>query len=251
MLVFGALDQLGEDLVEVGSILAAGDDLAALGGDLLQHPRRRRAGVFGDDQHLARPRLANGEDARHTRQECAVEGTRRLDLDDFAESLTGRIRALSATHDLLSQSDWNNAPIAEVVRSELAPYMATSDRHVEVEGPEISLAPNDALSLGLALHELATNAAKYGALSTPEGHIHIAWRLLSPEIAELQWRESGGPPVKTPRKRGFGRDLLEKIVAHELQSKVDLRFDAEGVACTLQVPVRRLTNFALRSAKRG
>ncbi len=181
----------------------------------------------------------------------ALTRRRSIDLDDFAESLTGRIRALSATHDLLSQSDWTDAPIAEIVRSELAPYMAESDGHVDVAGPAISLAPNDAMSLGLAIHELATNAAKYGALSTTEGRVFIEWRLLATDVAELHWREAGGPPVKAPTKRGFGRDLLEKIVAHELQSKVDLRFDPAGVECTLQVPVRKLASFALRSAKRS
>src|SRR5690606_30769141 len=100
-------------------------------------------------------------------------------------------------------------------------------------------------------HELATNAAKYGALSSPEGRVVIEWRLISPEVAEVRWREEGGPPVTAPGKRGFGRDLLEKIVAHELQSKVDLRFEPEGVQCTLNVPVRQLTNFALRSGGRG
>lgn len=181
----------------------------------------------------------------------ALTRRRSVDLDDFAESLTGRIRALSATHDLLSHSDWTDAPIAEIVRSELAPYMADVDSHVAMSGPAISLAPNDAMSLGLAIHELATNAAKYGALSTAEGRVFIEWRLVAPEVVELHWREAGGPPVQAPNKRGFGRDLLEKIVAHELQSKVDLRFDAAGVECTLQVPVRKLMSFALRSTKRG
>lgn len=181
----------------------------------------------------------------------ALTRRRSVDLDDFAESLTGRIRALSATHDLLSHSDWSNAPIADIVRSELAPYMGENDRHVEMSGPEISLAPNDAMSLGLAVHELATNAAKYGALSTPEGRIFIEWRQTAPEVVELRWREAGGPPVQPPTKRGFGRDLLEKIVAHELQSKVELTFDPAGVECTLQVPVRKLQSFVLRGAKRG
>ncbi|MCW1429753.1 CHASE domain-containing protein [Novosphingobium sp. JCM 18896] len=179
----------------------------------------------------------------------ALTRRRSVDLDDFAESLTGRIRALSATHDLLSQSDWTDAPVAEIVRSELAPYMGEKDGHIDMAGPAINLAPNDAMSLGLAIHELATNAAKYGALSTTQGRVYIEWRLIAPDVAELHWREAGGPPVVAPRKRGFGRDLLEKIVAHELGSKVDLRFDPEGVECTLQVPVRKLTSFALRSTR--
>ena len=171
---------------------------------------------------------------------------RSADIDEFAESLTARLRALSATHDLLSQSNWSHAPIRDVVRSELAPYMEGGETHVEMAGPDISLAPNDALSLGLAVHELATNAAKYGALSTIEGHIHVSWQLLTPKMAEVYWRESGGPPVAAPTKRGFGRDLIEKIVAGELKSEVDLQFNPEGVECRLQVPIRELGEFSLR-----
>jgi two-component sensor histidine kinase/CHASE1-domain containing sensor protein len=170
-------------------------------------------------------------------------------LDDFAESLTARIRALSATHDLLAQSDWNDAPISEIVRSELAPYLQANEGHIELAGPAINLAPNDALSLGLAIHELATNAAKYGALSTPDGRIAVTWQQMSPEVAELHWREAGGPRVEEPKRRGFGRDLIEKIVAHELRSKVELRFEPEGVQCRLLVPVRRTGAFAIRSDK--
>lgn len=159
---------------------------------------------------------------------AALTRRRATDIDDFTESLTARIRALSATHDLLSQSDWTHAVLGDVVRSELAPYMEGNESHVEMSGPEVRLAPNDAMSLGLAIHELATNAAKYGALSTTGGRIHVHWILVSPELAEIDWREEGGPPVVEPAKRGFGRDLIEKIVAHELKSDVDLRFKPSG-----------------------
>ena len=175
---------------------------------------------------------------------------RRADsIDEFTESLTARIRALSATHDLLSQSDWGNAAIGDIVRSELAPYMEGQENHVEMAGPSIKLAPNDAMSLGLAIHELATNAAKYGALSTPEGRIHVTWLLLSPDSAEVHWREEGGPVVSVPQKRGFGRDLIEKIVAHELRSQVDLRFNPGGVECRMKVPVRATREFSLRAER--
>ena len=173
---------------------------------------------------------------------------RRADnIDDFAESLTGRVRALSATHDLLSQTDWSNAPISQVIGSELAPYMQDGEKHVEMRGPEVSLAPNDALSLGLAVHELATNAAKYGALSANEGRVSVTWRLMTPELIEVHWREEGGPPVVPPAKRGFGRELIEKIVAQELKAEVELEFLPGGVECRLRVPVRRLSDFALRA----
>ncbi|MFC0202771.1 CHASE domain-containing protein [Novosphingobium soli] len=181
---------------------------------------------------------------------AALTRRRSTSIDDFTESLTARIRALSATHDLLSQSDWGNAALGDIVRSELAPYMEGQESHVTMSGPTIKLAPNDAMSLGLAIHELATNAAKYGALSTIEGRIHVHWVLLSPELAEIHWREEGGPPVVQPDKRGFGRDLIEKIVAHELKSEVDLRFNPGGVECRLKVPVRASREFVLRTEKR-
>jgi two-component sensor histidine kinase len=178
---------------------------------------------------------------------AALTRRRSSNIDEFTESLTARIRALSATHDLLSQSDWGNAPLGEIIRSELAPYMDGGDSHVRMAGPEIKLAPNDAMSLGLAIHELATNAAKYGALSTTTGQVHVTWTLEGPDKAEIRWREEGGPTVSEPTKRGFGRDLIEKIVAHELRSQVDLQFFPEGVQCRLTVPVRESREFLLRS----
>lgn len=174
---------------------------------------------------------------------------RATDLDDFSDSLTGRLRALSATHDLLSQTDWRDVSIDQLIRTELAPYIDETENRIAISGPEVSLAPTEALSFGLAIHELATNAAKYGALSTAEGRIFIEWRLQSPQVAEVLWREEGGPPVTMPTKRGFGIDLLEKIVAQELNSRVDMQFLPTGVQCRLHVPVRKLSDFTLRTTR--
>lgn len=167
-------------------------------------------------------------------------------LDGFADSLTGRIRALSATHDLLTRSEWGPTPIREVIEAELSPYLAMEGGNLMLAGPPVSLAPSEALSLGLALHELATNAAKYGSLSVPSGKVSISWRLTGSEAVELNWVESGGPPVEAPDKRGFGRELIEKVVAHELNQPVELRFDPDGVRCRMRVPVRTPGAFSLR-----
>ena len=174
---------------------------------------------------------------------------RAADLDSFVESLTGRIRALSATHDLLTQSDWGTTPIRAVIEAELAPYAGGGAQLVAMRGPDVELAPNDALSLGLALHELATNAAKYGSLTTVEGRVSVTWELVTPALARIEWSEAGGPPVQEVRRRGFGTDLIEKIVAHELRNPVELDFATQGVRCTLLIPVRRATQFALREGK--
>ena len=170
-------------------------------------------------------------------------------LSDFADGLDGRIRALSATHDLLTNSDWGTTPVRAVVEAELLPYAKGTDHIVELVGPAVELAPNDALSLGLAIHELATNAAKYGALSQPGGNVAVTWKLTSDRLVRIEWLERGGPPVPEQRGRGFGTDLIERIVAHELKNPVKLVFEPEGVRCVLTIPVRRPTEFAMRAAR--
>ena len=173
---------------------------------------------------------------------------RRADnLDEFAQGIDSRIRALSATHDLLTQSEWGTTPIRSVIEVELAPYANAEDHTVVMEGPDVELAPNDALSMGLAIHELATNAAKFGALSRAGGKVTVIWTLVNEGLARIDWSESGGPRVTEPQKRGFGTDLIEKIVAHELRHPVELEFLPTGVRCKLLVPVREPNEFMLRS----
>ncbi len=179
----------------------------------------------------------------------ALTRRRASTIDEFAEGLDGRIRALSATHDLLTQSDWGPTPIAAVIEAELAPYAREGGPFIERTGPQIDLAPSDALSLGLAIHELATNAAKYGSLSVPGGKLMVEWKQAGPAQAKIEWTETDGPPVPAQRGRGFGMDLIEKIVAHELQSPVKMDFAPEGLRCTLVVPVRAPRPFAIRSGE--
>ena len=169
------------------------------------------------------------------------------DLDEFADSLEGRIRALSATHDLLTGTDWGTTPIRAVIEAELQHCRTTTEQEVTIAGPPVDLAPNDALSFGLAVHELATNAAKYGALSVPGGAIAVSWAMVEDGLAEVTWRERGGPPVAQTRRRGFGTELIEKIVAHELRRPVKLDFAPEGVTCVMRVPVRRRGDFRIRA----
>jgi two-component sensor histidine kinase len=179
----------------------------------------------------------------------ALTRRRSNSLEEFADGLDGRIRALSATHDLLTKSDWGTTPVRSVIEAELLPYTQDGDHKIELAGPDIELAPNDALSLGLAMHELATNASKYGSLSQPGGKVGVDWNLISPGLVRIEWQERGGPPVAPQRGRGFGTDLIERIVAHELKNPVDLEFLPEGVRCVLTVPVRRPTEFAMRASR--
>jgi two-component sensor histidine kinase len=176
---------------------------------------------------------------------------RTRDLDEFADGLEGRIRAISATHALLTNSEWGTTPIRAVIEVEVAPYTRDDGTAVNIVGPDIELAPNDALSLGLAIHELSTNAAKFGALSVAEGRVEIRWELSDEGLAIVEWAEHGGPLVAARRNSGFGTDLIEKIVAHELRYPVDLSFEEEGVRCTLRVPVRQRGEFQLRASRTG
>ncbi len=175
---------------------------------------------------------------------------RATDLDSYVDSLSGRIRALSATHDLLTSNEWSSIELRQIILAELAPYLGANGEHVSLEGPDIRLAPNDALTFGLAVHELATNAAKYGALSLLSGRISIRWEKLSDAVAEVHWQETGGPAVTEPAKRGFGRELIEKILARELNSPIKLSFEADGLQCVFRVPLRKPGAFVLRDGQR-
>lgn len=167
-------------------------------------------------------------------------------LDDFADSLEGRVRALSATHDLLTGTDWGTTPLRSVLEAELQHFRAGGEHIINIDGPPVELAPNDALSFGLAIHELATNAAKYGALSVPDGRVSIYWELIEDTMVAVEWCEREGPEVPARRRRGFGTELIEKIVAHELKQPVQLDFEREGVRCIMRVPVRHRKDFQIR-----
>jgi two-component sensor histidine kinase len=158
---------------------------------------------------------------------------------DFVLAFDGRIRALVGAHDLLTANSWQGASLADVVERTLAPYTtATGDgRRIEVSGPAIRLAPETAVTLHMAFHELATNAAKYGALSTPAGRVSVAWtvdRKADPAAIEIIWTEKDGPPVAAPTRRGFGSNLLQTGLARELGGDVTLSYDPSGAVCRMR-----------------
>jgi PAS domain S-box-containing protein len=164
-------------------------------------------------------------------------------IDGFLDQFSARLQALARSHDLLVQEEWHGVALAELVRSQLAPYVDRSGSQIAVEGPPVILRPEAAQSLGLALHELAVNAVKFGALSTPSGRISIAWtwqpRGERPTV-EVVWAETGGPAVGTPAQRGFGSLVVERNLARALEAGVELTFDREGVRCRITIPVTQL-----------
>jgi len=165
-------------------------------------------------------------------------------MADFATALEGRVQSMARTHELLSAKRWQGVSVAELVRRELAPY-ATSD-NAEINGPEVILRAEAGQAMAMVLHELATNGAKYGALSTQNGHVSINWeqRLNGHPRSRLvlEWREFGGPSVTTPGKPGYGTRTICNVIPYELRGTVDLAFASEGVRCRLELPANWLIN---------
>ncbi len=162
-------------------------------------------------------------------------------LDQFHEAFDDRLMALSQTHDLLTLGEWRSAPLREVIMMELSPYHGTQGGpRVTVTGEDVQLDARQALALGLSVHELANNAAKYGALSVPNGRIDVAWDVIASNdamVLKLRWVESGGPVVEPPLRRGFGSRLIESGIPSELGADVQLEFHREGVRFTLTLPL--------------
>ncbi len=161
-------------------------------------------------------------------------------MSEFIDALKRRIQSMANTHSLLSRGRWQGASLAELVDNELAPW--GRERTITVAGPEIFLAAEATQAIAMVLHELATNAAKYGALSTELGRVHVRWQRGSkagPATAVyLQWQERGGPPVTAPTRPGYGTSVIEDLIPYELGGSVDLVFAADGVRCKIAIPVK-------------
>ena len=152
-----------------------------------------------------------------------------------------RLIALSKTHDVLTRQHWEGAALREVVEQAITAYRGRGQQGFRVSGPDLMLQPKAALALSLALHELATNAVKYGALSSEGGHVRIDWRVTDePRRFHLQWSEVGGPRVEPPQRRGFGSRLVERGLAQDLAGDVRLDFAADGVQCSIDAPLHEV-----------
>ena len=161
-------------------------------------------------------------------------------LEDFYAGFTSRLCAFAETHDLLVKGDWHGADIRDLVRTQLAPFHNLGDNSVLIDGSELKLNPKAAEHIGLAVHELGTNAVKHGALSTPKGVVKIRWeqeKSGQPKaLLRIIWKEIGGPPVEQPQRQGFGEVVLTKLVPVSLQGTASLEFEPEGVKWVLVAP---------------
>jgi len=167
--------------------------------------------------------------------QAIVSLTQADSIEQFVAAIEGRIQALARVHSLLSESRWSGADIMELIREELAPYGATNTDRIRISENHLSLSPATAQALALALHELATNAAKYGALSLPSGSVEVAWQL-KPSKLELRWSERGGPAVEQAEPGGFGIRVITASVESQLGGTVEFDWRHDGLHCTICVP---------------
>jgi two-component system CheB/CheR fusion protein len=162
-------------------------------------------------------------------------------LDEFRIAFNARLMALSMTHNLLAADAWTGARLHDIVAAELAPYLREDEPghdRARIEGEELLLTPKVALALSMAIHELATNASKYGALSSPSGQVTVRWRTRDEQgqrRLNLQWIESGGPPVVPPTRRGFGTRLITEGLTFELDGEATLDYAETGLSCVIDV----------------
>jgi len=158
--------------------------------------------------------------------------------EEFISSLRGRIQSMAGTQALLSRNRWKGVSLANLIRAELRPYATANN--TSVEGPDVYLVPDASHAVAMVLHELATNAAKYGALSRPSGHVSVRWSLTGghspPAMLKIEWSETGGPEVAAPAREGYGSSVIRDLLSHELGGTVDLVFAAGGVHCTIEMP---------------
>ena len=205
--------------------------------DTSRHERaREQAGMLIDElNHRVKNTLA-------TVQSIVIQAVRNSSEPQIVrESIETRLAALSRSHDLLGREKWDGAGLHDLVREALAPFSVTEGRseRFTIEGDNVRLSPKATLALGIAVNELATNAVKYGAFSNEAGTISIKWTLEDKVDGRrlcLHWRETGGPPVTAPTRKGFGSRVIEQGLAHELEGKVVLDYPVAGVVCTIDVP---------------
>ncbi|MGA7325586.1 MAG: HWE histidine kinase domain-containing protein [Rhodomicrobium sp.] len=168
-----------------------------------------------------------------------VQATVRLTKADTVHvlkaAIDGRIRALSNVHTLLAQSLWSGADLRALVGAELSPYLTEGTSRAHIDGPDVTLEPRSAQSFAIVLHELATNAVKYGALSVPEGRIRVRWSHAANGKLVLQWVETDGPPVKPPTRQGFGTRVLDQAIRDQLSGEMRFDWRPEGLVCEIEV----------------
>jgi PAS domain S-box-containing protein len=172
-------------------------------------------------------------------QAVAHQTFRNVDCAGAAETFSGRLAALASAHTILTRESWEAAALREIASEVLQPHSGGGEAQVRLSGDDgVRVPPQTAVNLAMALHELATNAAKYGALSSPGGRVELSWTVTHSEpVLHINWRESGGPAVKQPDREGFGTRMIRRVLASELGGTVKLEFKPGGLECSIEAPL--------------
>jgi two-component sensor histidine kinase len=169
-------------------------------------------------------------------------------MEEFERRFERRLQGLAASHDVLVAKNWQGAPLAELVRQQLAPFAGIESSRLQLAGPDVIVTAEAAQALGLAIHELATNAIKYGALALPTGKVSISWAFDGDPGASrpllLNWVEQGGPRVTPPQRKGFGHVVIGEMVERSLGAKVAMEFAPEGLNWSVWIPATNLVSEA-------
>jgi two-component sensor histidine kinase len=166
-------------------------------------------------------------------------------IADFQKNFGDRLQGLAASHDLLVEQNWRSVSLSALVRRQLASFLAADSQRLVVAGPPLDLNPRAAQAIGMALHELSTNAVKYGALSSPAGRVTVSWakEKLADGYANLvlRWVESGGPPVTPSSNSGFGSEVITRIAPRSISGTAEIEYDRNGIRYTLMAPLAILS----------
>lgn len=233
-----ARTSMPSDASEISAVGAAIDDL-------LDELERQQVGREAAERHRD---LLNGElehrvkNLLATVQALASQTFRAGAISEEAvKAFTGRLTALGSAHQILTTASWQTADLREVVDAAIQLFDGGDTSRFAIEGPHLQLRPPAALGLSLALHELCTNAAKYGALSSPDGTVAIHWQVLDGRF-EFSWKEAGGPPVSPPERTGFGSLMIERVLASDLEGEAAVDYHGSGVICFITCPADRALN---------
>jgi PAS domain S-box-containing protein len=168
--------------------------------------------------------------------------SRTRSIDDFLQRFSARLVAIGCSQDLLVADDWHGASLRTLIEQQLSAHADRFGGQIIIDGEDIVLKPEAIQNIGLALHELATNAQKYGALSEDSGRVRIHWQLGEAAKLQLVWEELGGPPVTAPERSGFGRAMIENVVGRALEGDVKLSFPTSGVRCVIEIPAAQVAS---------
>jgi two-component sensor histidine kinase len=162
-------------------------------------------------------------------------------VEEFKVAIEGRLQALSNAHTLLADTCWVGANLHDLVTRELAPFNTGETLRANIVGPELVLRPQSAQAIAMVLHELTTNAVKYGALSIASGRLGVEWSRGDTHLV-IHWSEADGPPVEPPRRQGFGTQVFKRMIENELEGELRFEWKPEGLACEIIVPIYQIVN---------